>query len=321
MKQLDAAVASKVNQVMGPIKDVQAKAENIGKAMDAVSKGDLGAAAGAVSAATGMPTPPAVGKAMQAASALGVGGGGGAGAPAPAGGGAPAPVGGKLPSLDHASHQFGLDSLVNGAIQGASDKLGAAMGLGGGGGGGASAANVAGPDGALGGNAAGDSATGPGHAINVCSATHDEKIGSLKVTIAAAGIHTTVKGARTHKIGAARVELVGGTRAESCIADKTEKAVGLVVISKGPESEKVGAARTTMVGGAILQKIGGSHTITATGKAVFVGAFHKIDASGAIVFKCGGSEVVISGGGIAIKSKLVTITAPNITLTKAVSEA
>jgi type VI secretion system secreted protein VgrG len=332
MKQLDAAVASKVNQVMGPIKDVQAKAENIGKAMDAVSKGDLGAAAGAVSAATGMPTPPAVGKAMQAASALGIGGApapaaGGApapregGAPAPREGGAPAPAGGGLPSLDHASSQFGLDSLVNGAIQGASNKLGAAMGLGGGGGGGESGANAGGPVGAVGSNAAADSATGPGHAINACAATHDEKIGSLKVTIAAAGIHTTVKGARNHKIGAARVELVGGTRAESCIADKTEKAVGLVVISKGPESETVGAARTTMVGGAILQKIGGSHTITATGKAMFVGAFHQIDASTAIVFKCGSSEVVINGGGIAIKSKLVTITAPNVTLTKAVSEA
>jgi type VI secretion system secreted protein VgrG len=330
MKQLDAAVASKVDQVMGPIKDVQAKAENIGKAMDAVSKGDLGAAAGAVSAATGMPTPPAVGQAMQAASALGMGGGGGGGAPADGGGGAaargggePAPGGGGggLPSLDHASSQFGLDALVNGAIQGASDKLGAAMGLGGGGGGGASAANAAGPVGAVGGNGAADSATGPGHAINVCAATHDEKIGSLKVTIAAAGIHTTVKGARSHKIGAARVELVGGTRAESCLADKIEKAVGLVVISKAPETETVGAARTTMVGGAILEKIGGSHTVTATGKAMFVGAFHKIDASGSITFKCGGSEVVIDGGGIAIKSKLVTITAPNITLTKAVTEA
>jgi len=103
--------------------------------------------------------------------------------------------------------------------------------------------------------------------------------------------------------------------------DKTEKAVGLVVISKGPESETVGGARTTMVGGAILEKIGGSHTVTATGKAMFVGAFHKIDASGSITFKCGGSEVVIDGGGVTIKSKLVTITAPNITLTKPVAQA
>jgi type VI secretion system secreted protein VgrG len=317
MKQLDKAVSDKVNQVMGPIKDVQAKAEKVGAAMDAVSKGDLGAAAGAVSAASGIPTPPAVGAAIKAATSSG---GGGAPAGAGGGGGAAGAVP-KVPSLDHASSQFGLDKLVNGALDAGAGKLGDALGLGGDGGGGASAANAAGPAGAVGGNAAGDSATGPGHAVTMCSATHGEKVGSIKATIAAAGIHTTIKGARTHKIGAARVELVGGTRAETCTADKTEKAVGLVVISKGPESETVGAARTTMVGGAILEKIGASHTVTATGKAMFVGAFHKIDASGSITFKCGGSEVVINGGGVTIKSKLVTITAPNVTLTKTVAEA
>jgi type VI secretion system secreted protein VgrG len=314
MQQLDQAVSSKVEQVMGPIRDVQAKAEAVGTAMNAVSNGDLSAAAGAVSAATGVPTPPAVGTAIQVATGLGVGGAPAGGAPAASG--LPA-----LPSLDHASSQFGLDTLVNGALDAGAGALGSALGLDGGGGGGASGANAAGPVGAVGSNSAADSATGPGHAINECSATHGEKVGSLKATIAAAGIHTTISGARTHKIGAARVELVGGTRAETCTADKTEKAVGLVVISKGAESETVSGARTTMVGGAILEKIGGSHTVTATGKAIFVGAFHKIDASGSITLKCGDSQVVIDGSGIAIKSKLVTITAPNVTLTKAVTQA
>ena len=93
------------------------------------------------------------------------------------------------------------------------------------------------------------------------------------------------------------------------------------MISKGAEEETVSGARKTMVGAAVLEKIGGSHTVTAAGKAMFVGAFHKIDASSSITFKCGGSEVVIDGGGIAIKSKLVTITAPNVTLTKTTSQA
>jgi type VI secretion system secreted protein VgrG len=344
MQQLDQAVSSKVDQIMGPIKDVQAKVEAVGAAMDAVSKGDLGAAAGAVSAATGIPTPPAVGAAIQAATGLGGGGAGGGGEAARSGGGEATRSGGggpakysggeaatsggggggglpALPSLDHASSQLGLDKLVNGALDAGAGALGAALGLGGGGGGGESQANKAGPDGAVGGNAGADSATGPGHAINVCSATHGEKVGSIKATIAAAGIHTTVKGARVHKIGAARFELVGGTRAESCTADKTEKALGMLVLSKAPESETVGGARTTMVGGGILEKIGGSHSVTAAGKAMFVGAFHKIDASASITFKCGSSEVVIDGGGITIKSKLVTITAPDVTLTKTVSEA
>ena len=329
MKKLDAAVSAKVNQVMGPVNDAKAKAEQVGAAMDAVSKGDLGAAAGAVSAASGLPNPAEFGASLGGQPAGGgstdLDRGGGEASKAGAGehgggreGAAGEPAGGPL---DHASSQFGLDKLVNGAIDNAAGKLGDALGVGGGGGGGESAANVAGPDGAVGGNGAGDSATGPGHAINVCSATHAEKVGSIKATIAAGGIHTTVKGARTQKIGAARVELVAGSRAETCLADKTEKAIGLVVISKAPETETVGGSRTTMVGGAILEKIGGSHTVTATGKAMFVGAFHKIDASAAIVFKCGGSEVVIDGGGVTIKAPLVTITAPNIHLTKATSEA
>jgi type VI secretion system secreted protein VgrG len=314
MQQLDQAVSSKVDQVMGPVNNVIGQANQVGAAMNDVSQGNLGAAGSAISAASGMPMPGAVGAAMQAASA------GGGGDPS-GGGGGPVPT---IPEahLDNASSQFGLDKLVNGALDAGADKLGSALGVGGGGGGESSDANQAGPGGAVGSNSGGDSATGPGHAINECSSTHSEKVGSIKATIAAAGIHTTIKGARTHKIGAARVELVGGTRAETCSADKTEKAVGLVVISKGAEQETVNGARSTMVGGAILEKIGGSHTVSATGKIMLVGAFHKIDASGSITFKCGGSEVVIDGGGVAIKTPgAVTITAPDVTLTSTTSEA
>jgi type VI secretion system secreted protein VgrG len=317
MQQLDQAVSSRVNDVMGPINGVIGQANQVGAAMNAVSQGDLGAAASAVSAASGMPMPSAVGAAMQAASGGGGSGGGGEGG----GSGGPVPT---IPtvSLDHASSQLGLDRLVNGAIDAGAGALGSALGLGGGGGGGESGANAAGPSGAAGSNSDSDTATGPGHAIHECSSTHSEKVGSLKATIAAAGIHTTINGARTHKIGAARVELVGGTRAETCLAGKTENAVGLVVISKAAEEETAGGARTTMVGGAILEKIGGSHTVTASGKALFVGAFHQIDASESISFKCGDSEVVINGDGVAIKTPgAVTITAPDVTLTKSVTEA
>ena len=289
MGQLDAAVSSKVGQVMGPINKLQSQVQSVGAGMQAVSNGNLGAAGSALSAAAQLPSP---------------------------GGGFGAVLGGGS-----ASQATGLDALVSGAINSGSGALGSALGLGGGGGGGASGANTAGPEGAVGSNAAADSATGPGWAVTMCAAKHSEKVGSIKATIAAAGIHTTVKGARTHKVGAARVELVGGTRAESCLADKTEKAVGLVVLSKAPESETVGGSRTTMVGGAILEKIAAGHAVTATGKAMFVGAFHKIDASNSIVLKCGDSEVVIDGGGVAIKSALVTITAPKVTLTSTVAEA
>jgi len=280
LDKLDEAVSSKVDQVMGPIKDVTDKVQDVTNKLNDVSGGNLGAAAGAINAATTLPDPGSFSKAA------------------------------------------GLDALVSGAIGKAGDKLGSALGAGGGGGDGASGENHGGPEGAVGGNSGANSATGPGYAINECSATHSEKVGSIKATIAAAGIHTTVKAARTHKIGAARIELVAGGRAETCSADKKEKAIGLVVLSSSPESETVGGSRTTMVGGAILEKIGGSCTVKATAKGMFVGAFHKIDASEAITFKCGDSEVVIDGGGVAIKTPgVVTITAPNITLTQTTSEA
>ena len=327
LKQLDKAVEAAVDQVMGPINAVEQQAEQVKAGMDAVAKGDLSGAADAMNAAAGMPGPDQFAGDLDRGSGGGGGGGGldrGAGADRGSdggggdrgmdrdGGGEPAPG---------VSQKYGLDALAKGAIHHAGDALGGALGLSGDGGGGESEANVAGPDGAVGGNAAGDSAAGPGHSINVCSSTHAEKVGAVKATIAAGGIHTTINGARTQTIGAARVELVGGSRAETCVVTKSEKAAGLVVVSGKPESEKVGGARTTMVGGAILEKIGAGHTIQAGGKAMFVGAFHKIDAATAIVFKCGGSEVVIDGGGVTIKAPLVTISAPSIKLTKATSEA
>ncbi len=286
MQSLDQAVSSKVDQVMGPINDVTAQAGKVGAAMDSVSNGNFGAMASAAQAAAGIPGPGAV------AAAAG-----------------------------SASSSSGLDALVHGAIAAGGDALGGAVGADGAGGGGSSAANEAGPSGDVAGNTASNSTTGPGWAINACAATHDESVGGLKATIAAAGIHTTVNGARTQKIGAARVELVGGTRAETCQANKTEKAVGLVVLTKSPESETVSGARTTMVGGAILEKISGSCSVSSSGKTMLVGAFHKIDASSSIVFKCGESEVVIDGSGVTIKAPgAVTITAPNVTLTSTTSE-
>jgi type VI secretion system secreted protein VgrG len=93
-----------------------------------------------------------------------------------------------------------------------------------------------------------------------------------------------------------------------------------VIITKADETEKVTGSKTTMVGGAILEKIGGGHSITAGAPATFVGAFHKIEAGTSITLKCGASEVVIDGSGIAMTSPLVTITAGKISMTKAVAE-
>ena len=325
---LDAAVQSKVDQAMGPIHGLIGKAKQLGDGMKAMSHGDLGPAAGVLGQAAGLPGAGELGKQLGAEPA---GGGtrdlgppadrgaadrsGGGGMEAVQTGGAEAPLG-KVGSL---SKKSGLDSMIHGALGKGADALKDALGAGGGGGGGSSEANAAGPDGTAGGNAAAHASCGPGHAITKVAATHAETIGGLKVTLAAGGVKTNVTGARSLSVGAASLELVGGARSETVVGSKTEKAVGLVVIASGAESEAVGAARSTTVGGAILQKIGASHAVSAA-TATFVGALHKVDASGSIVFKCGGSEVVISGGGIKIKAALVTISAPSVKLPRAVTE-
>ncbi len=252
-------------------------------------------------------------------------GGGGAGASGgDAGGGGDGgdAGGGDTPSP---TAQLGIDKAVHNAIQKgahkAADAIGKALGLDSDGGGGESDANDKGPAGDVDGVDAEDRAKGPGHSLSKITGSYTEKVGALKVTGALTGVNTNVSGNMNDKIGAARIEMALGNRAEQVDGNKTESALGLVVYSKADETEKVSGSKTTMVGGAILEKIGGSHTVTASGKALLVGAFHKIDASGSITFKCGDSEVVIDGGGIAIKAPLVTITAPNITLTKTTSEA
>src|SRR5262249_33660822 len=157
--------------------------------MDAVSKGNMGAAPKVFGAASGLPSPSAFGSSL-----------------------AEATGGLSLPSMPAVSSALGLDKMAKNAIDGASQKLGDALGLDGGGGGGASGGSMAGPDGAVGSNSGSDSTTGPGYSVNICSATHAETVGSLKAMIAASGIHTTVTGARTQDVGAARVELVLGNR-------------------------------------------------------------------------------------------------------------
>jgi type VI secretion system secreted protein VgrG len=138
--------------------------------------------------------------------------------------------------------------------------------------------------------------------------------------LALSGINTNVTGLMNQNVGAAHVELVMGTRAESVEGPKTESAVGLLVLSKGGESEHVKGTKTTMVGGAIIDLVKGGHVVQAGAQATFVGAFHKMQAKSAIVFKCGGSQVVINNAGVTIKSAMISITAGKIQIPKAVTE-
>jgi type VI secretion system secreted protein VgrG len=314
LAKVDAAVQSKVDQVLGPVKAMQSKMEDIGKGMQAVANGDLGAAAPLLASAAGLPGSPSA--------AMGGGDeGGGGGEAARAGGEGGGGEGQASPGM---SAQLGIDKAVNNAIakgtHAAANALGQALGIDADGESGESAANEAGPAGNVDGVDATDRAKGPGHSTRKIAGSAKEQIGSIRVAAAVKEVSTNVTGNLTESIGAARVEMALGNRAEEIGGNKDESALGLVVITKGDETEKVTGPKTSMVGGAILEKIAGGHSIVATAPATMIGAFHKIEAGTSITLKCGASEVVIDGSGIAVTSPLVTIMAGKISLTKSVAE-
>jgi type VI secretion system secreted protein VgrG len=333
MKQINAAVQSRVDQAMAPINGLQQQMSQIGAGMQAVANGDLGGAAPLLAQAAGLPSPTGFASSMagggEAGRSAGEAGGGGGRAARHEGGGG----GGEAGGGDGAeggegggglTNQLGVNAAVDSAIdQGASaaaDALGSALGLDSDGGGGESAANAAGLVGDVAGVDATDRAKGPGH--NTAKVTGDltESAGSTRIRAVLNGVHNEITGDVKEDVGAAKIEMVLGNRTETVGGAKTETALGLVIITKADETEKVTGSKTTMVGGAILEKIGGGHSITAGAPATFVGAFHKIEAATSITLKCGASEVVIDASGVAMSSPLVTITAGKVSMTKAVSE-
>lgn len=312
LAKVEGAVQGAVDQALGPVNALTNKAEAIGGAMNALKGGDMAAMGGLLGAAGGLPSAGAMGAAM----------GGG-----PSGGlAATTRPGGQGASAAGVSGGNLASSMAQSAIQKGMGKAKKALGLGGGGGGGgeggggSSGANQAGPAGGVAAVAETDREKGPGHGISKVTGTHSEKVAALKVTAAASGIMNNVAASMTRKVGAAHVEIVAGNRAESVEAAKNETALGLVVLSKADETVTVKGPHQTMVGGAIIDLVTGNRSVTASAPGTFIGAFHKVEASGKITFKCGGSEVIIDGSGVTLKSTMIAITASKIQLPKAVGE-
>jgi type VI secretion system secreted protein VgrG len=258
--------------------------------------------------------------------ARGAGGAGGAAGAGGAGEGAGADAHG--PSGMMGAAQTVGDAMVGQAFRKASQKgvrkgakalSGGAAGAGGAAGG-SSAANEGGPEGAVAGIDGGDKEKGPGHSIHKIGAAFTETIGAMKLVAAANDVMTNVAGSMTQNVGAAKLDLVLGDYSEANGATKTETTLGLVSVIKGDETESASAMKTEMVGGAVLEKIGGNHTVTAGAMASFIGAFHKVDAKGKLTFKCGASSVVVDGSGVTITSPMVMIAAAKIEIPKATTE-
>jgi type VI secretion system secreted protein VgrG len=229
---------------------------------------------------------------------------------------------------DHITRQLGIDQAVNGAIEkglqtggdALGDALSKALGLDSEGADGSSAANQDGPNAVVDGVDATDRAKGPGHATALIGGSYTEKVATLKVTASINGVATNIAGAMTQNVGAAKLTMALGNIAEKTDGDKKETALGLVIVSRADETESVKGAKTAMVGGLVYEKIAKDHSIEAKAPAIFIGAFHKIEAGKKITIKCGESEVVIDDSGVTMKAPIVTLTAAKIQFTKGVAE-
>jgi type VI secretion system secreted protein VgrG len=323
LKQVDAYVQDKVEQVMGPINDLQDKANGVAEAMDQVSQGHLGEVSTAIREASALPQIDQLGGDMRSAAF---------GANMAAGDALGVEVNAPDADAEGFSAQSGLDQLANGAIEkgvraggdvadGAlHDLFGDALGLDGSGGGGASMPSEVGPELDQAGVDETDREKGPGHALYALDANLTETVGALKVTAAITGINVEVAGDFTQTIGAARVDGAWGDRVMEIDGSKDETCIGLVVLSKGDVSEKVSGSKTTMVGGAIVDLIDGKHTVEASGPATMIAALHKVTAKEKITFKVGDSEVVIEGGGVTFSAPIVSVLSPKIQITKKSAE-
>ncbi|MBW2457509.1 MAG: type VI secretion system tip protein VgrG [Deltaproteobacteria bacterium] len=323
LEQVDAYVQDKVDQVMGPINNMQEQVGRVAEAMDSVSQGQLGEVSTALTEAASLPQVGELGGQMREAAFGGV---------QAAGDAAGVEVNAPGEDAEGFSAQTGLDQLTNGVIeqgvraagdvadQGLHDLFGEALGLDGPGGGGASLPNEVGPELDVAGVDETDREQGPGHSLNKVDGSLTESDGSLKVAVAIMGINTEVAGDMTQTIGIGRIEGAWGDRTETVDGNKDETAVGLIVLSKGDVSEKVSGSKTCMVGGAIVDLIAGGHTVEAEGPATMIAALHKVTAKEKITFKVGSSEVVVEGDGVTFSAPIIAVLSPKIQLTKKAAE-
>jgi type VI secretion system secreted protein VgrG len=317
---MQGAVQGKIDQALGPVNDLVGKAGALGSGLQALGNGDLSALGGVVGGAAGLPGVGAMGAAM-AGSGAGADARGAGDAVSGAVGAAQGALGAPTAAVNAASDMLNsaLGSAIKNAGSAAEAALDAAAGVDADGGGGSSDPNAAGPVGDVPGVDQTDRAKGPGHSLYDVTGKHSETVGSIKVLAALTGINTNIGGNMTQKVGAAIIQMAYGDVAETVTGAKKEKELGLIVMSKG-ETEHAKGAKMSMVGGLVLDKVGGNQAIEADGNLTLIGAIQKLEASESITLKCGDSEVAITGDGVTIKSKLVTMTAGKIQLTKPTAE-
>jgi type VI secretion system secreted protein VgrG len=304
-EKVQGMVQGAVNQVLGPIQDLQDQVEAMSADMAAVNEGALAASAGLSASVAGLPTMDDLSRSAAAGPA------------------------GTREGPEDSSSSVGISgaALANaamlrgmrGGIQGAKNAAGAAQGQDGASGGGKSLENVGGPAGDLAGFSESDTAAGAGYSQYTVKGAHTEKAGGNRITAAAGSIMVNAK-SESESIGAALVEIIKGDRAESVEGASSETEPALVMVVGGNSSQVIKGALNTMAGGAVMETIGGNRTVEAKSSVNLIGATHALDAQTKITFKCGASSIVIDGSGITIQSAMVSIDGSSITLPKNVND-
>jgi type VI secretion system secreted protein VgrG len=308
--QVQGAVQGKIDQALGPINALTAKAGALGGAMQAAGGGNLSAALALGPMAAGLPSAGALASSLSGppAAARSAPGGGEASGEVAIAGAVQAVVGKAVGSA--LAKGANLEAAAFGKGN-ASSSAGA---------GGASTANAGGAVGDVGGISEADAATGPGHSQYKVTGPHTETVGSLKMTGSLGSINQNVAVGRSESVGAAHLEATLADRSESVEGAKSEMSVGLIVVSLADDTESVKGVRGNLVGGAMLEKVKGNHTVSDDVAASFIGAMHKLSAKTKLTLKVGASSVVIDGSGVTIESPLVMLTGATISHTKGVAD-
>jgi len=304
---VSGALQGALDQATAPLQELTGKVDALQGDLNQLADGKLSASAGVLSGAVAIPTASDMMRSLAQGPAMGR----------------------AAEGTETSSGQIALSSMISGLATGKLQEAKAAMkeaygeatGTSGDALAGAAEANQGGPAGDLSGFSAEDKAKGPGYAQHKITGTYKETVGGMRLVATVEAVNRNIKATMSETIGAAAIEIIKGSRAESVEGASSETEPALVLVTKGDDIETVHGARQLTIGGALLEQVGGNYTIEASAPLSWVGAMYDVKAKSKITFKCGASSVVLDGSGITIEAPIVNLTASGVKATKAVSDA
>jgi type VI secretion system secreted protein VgrG len=303
---VSGAMQGALDSATAPLQELTSKVDALQGDLDQLADGQLTASAGVLSGAVAIPTASDMMRSLAQGPAMGR----------------------AAEGTETSSGGIALSSMVSGLVTGklqeataaAKKAYGDATGSSGDAMAGGGAANQGGPAGDLSGFSEADKAKGPGYAQYKISGNYKETVGGMRLVATVEAVNRNIKATMKDTVGAAVIEVIKGSRAESVEGASSETEPALVLVTKGDDVETVHGARQLTVGGAVVEQVGGNYTIEATAPLSWVGAMYDVKAKSKITFKCGASSVVVDGSGITIEAPIVNLTASGVKATKAVAD-